>query len=70
MVRSDLKGRGLGRLMMRRLIAYAVSEGIGELWGRVLRENSMMLSLCEELGFVSTISDEPALVRVSLPLRS
>ena len=39
-------------------------------WGRVLRENSMMLSLCEELGFVSTISDEPALVRVSLPLRS
>ena len=71
LVRSDLKHRGLGRLMMQRLIAYARSEGIGELCGFVLRENVQMLALCRELGFeVDELSGEPAEVCVSLPLRA
>lgn len=69
LVRSDLKHRGLGRMMMQRLIEYARSEGIGELSGFVLRENAEMLALCRELGFeVNNLSGEPTEVLVSLPL--
>lgn len=70
LIRSDLQGHGLGRLLMARLVDYARGEGIGELFGRVLRSNSGMLSLCAELGFASAESDEPSLVRVSLSLGS
>jgi acetyltransferase len=68
MIRSDLKGHGLGRRLTLLLIDYAKREGVGELFGRVLRENTNMLSLCTELGFVYAEPDEPMTVRVSLPL--
>jgi acetyltransferase len=51
LTRSDLKRRGIGRLLMNRLIAYAGTRGIGELFGDVLAENSAMLALCRGLGF-------------------
>src|SRR5215472_14646039 len=50
-VRSDWKGRGLGYLLMTRLIAVARAWRIGELMGQVLRENERMLQMCRELGF-------------------
>ena len=34
-VRSDLKGHGIGRLVMQRLITYARQRGIGEVFGMV-----------------------------------
>jgi acetyltransferase len=68
-VRSDRQGRGLGRLLMERLLAYAGSRGTGELWGDVLAENRNMLALARELGFsVTTQPHDPAVVRVTLPL--
>ena len=71
LVRSDLKHRGLGRLLMLRLIAYARAEGIGELCGFVLRENTQMLALCRELGFeIDQLSGEPTEVCVALSLRA
>ena len=51
LVDSAIKGDGLGRLMMLRIIAYARARGIREIWGAVLRENRRMLALCDELGF-------------------
>ena len=69
LVRSDLKGRGLGTLMMRRLIEYASVEGIRSLEGLVLRENVHMLEFCRKLGFtIEADESEPALVRASLEL--
>jgi len=57
--------------MMRRMINYARNQGIKELIGDVLRENRRMLKLAEVFGFVATPAmDEPAVVRVSLPLQS
>jgi acetyltransferase len=50
-VRSDWKGRGIGYLLMTRLIDIARERGIGELIGEVLRENQPMLQMCRELGF-------------------
>ena len=45
-VRTDWKGRGLGYLLMTRLIDIARQCGIGELVGEVLRENEPMLDMC------------------------
>jgi acetyltransferase len=50
-VRSDLHRRGFGRLLMTRLIEYARSRGIVELFGDILAENHAMLALSGELGF-------------------
>ncbi len=66
-VRSDLKGRGLGTLLMQRLIAYAKARGTGELIGDILQENARMLALARELGF--TIATQASgIVRASIVL--
>jgi acetyltransferase len=51
LVRSDLKGRGLGYLLMQLIIEYARSEGLKAVEGQVLSENATMLAMCRELGF-------------------
>ena len=51
LVASDLKGQGLGRTLMLHLIKYASAEGLLELYGEVLAENSTMLAFCQRLGF-------------------
>ncbi len=50
-VRSDLKGGGLGWLLMNKLIAYARSRGTQRLVGTVLVGNQRMTDLARELGF-------------------
>jgi RimJ/RimL family protein N-acetyltransferase len=57
LVRSRLKGRGLGWLMMKHMIAYAKEKGLRSVRGQVLAENSTMLTMCAELGFHS--ADDP-----------
>jgi acetyltransferase len=56
-VRSDWHGRGVGHLLMARLIEVAQQSGIGELVGLMLHENKPMLDMCRELGF--SIAPEP-----------
>ena len=56
-VRSDLKGRGLGWALMALMLDYARAEGLRHVEGQVLRENTAMLKMCAELGF--TIADDP-----------
>jgi acetyltransferase len=56
-VRSALKGRGLGWLLMQRMIAYARALGLNDVHGQVLAENTTMLRMCAELGF--RIDDDP-----------
>jgi RimJ/RimL family protein N-acetyltransferase len=51
LVRSRLKGHGLGWLLMRRVIDYAKEKGLRRVYGDVLAENSAMLKMCAELGF-------------------
>jgi len=70
-VRSDWHGRGVGYLLLTRLIAIAAQHGIGELFGLVLRDNQPMLKMCRTLGFAS--DPEPtdaALIRVRKALCS
>jgi acetyltransferase len=51
LLRSDLKGRGLGWKMMELIIEYARREGLQEVEGEVLADNSAMLHMCGKLGF-------------------
>ena len=51
LLRSDLKGLGLGWELMRLMIEWAKVEGLREIDGQVLRENSTMLDMCRSLGF-------------------
>ena len=53
LLRSDLKGKGLGWALMQLIIEYARSEGLKEISGDVLHENHVMLDLCRSLGFKS-----------------
>jgi acetyltransferase len=50
-VRSELKGEGLGELLMRKLIRYLQERGTQHLLATVLRENQRMLDLALLLGF-------------------
>jgi acetyltransferase len=51
LLRSDLKGRGLGWALMQLIIEYAKSEGLKVISGDVLQENTVMLEMCRSLGF-------------------
>ena len=69
LVRSALKGHGLGWLMMKHMIACAKQKGLKTVHGQVLTENATMLLMCRELGFHT--ADDPAergLKVVTLPL--
>jgi len=69
LLRSDRKGLGLGWTLMQLLIDYAKAEGLQRISGQVLRENTVMLQMCRELGFdVSTDPTDPGLQVVTLPL--
>ncbi len=68
-VRSDWQGRGLGRLLLERLVEIAAARGVGELYGLVLRDNERMTGLARAMGFaVATHPADAALVRVAKPL--
>jgi len=69
LLRSDLKGKGLGWALMQLLIDYARSEGLKILSGTVLRENSTMLAMCRELGFdIASDPRDAAVAVVTLDL--
>ena len=51
LVRSEMKGHGLGYLLMQMIIEYARAEGLKAIEGQVLSENTAMLAMCRELGF-------------------
>lgn len=69
LLRSDLKGKGLGWALMQLLIDYARAEGLKSLYGQVLNENTTMLAMCRELGFsVAKDPSEPHIALVSLDL--
>ena len=66
LVRSDLKGRGLGRVLLEKLIRYCASRGTQELIGDVLAGNAPMLHLAARLGFKAEFGPEdPRTLRVT-----
>lgn len=71
LVRSDLKGQGLGWALMQLAIDYARSEGLQRLTGQVLASNIKMLQMCRALGFsVGADPDDAEICDVSLTVDS
>jgi acetyltransferase len=66
-VRSDLKRRGVGTLLLDRLTRYAGAVGVGVLTGDVLYENLAMLSLARRVGF-RFISNAGLMVAIRMDL--
>jgi acetyltransferase len=62
-VRSDLKGKGLGRLLMDKLIAYCRARGTREIVGEALPQNAPVIGLVKKLGFTVGPLDEDEGVR-------
>jgi RimJ/RimL family protein N-acetyltransferase len=71
LLRSDLKGKGLGWALMQLIIEYAKSEGLKRIVGQILQENAVMLKMCRELGFeIKTDAEDRSLCDVTLTLDS
>ncbi len=68
LLRSRLKGHGLGWLMMKHMIAYAKARGLKTVQGQVLAENATMLQMCNELGFHIADDTERGVKHLTLPL--
>ena len=64
LVRSDWKRRGLGWALMQQMIDQARRWNLNDIFGQVLAENTTMLSMCGELGFV--VTDDPSDVSIKL----
>ena len=68
-VRSDLKGTGLGHELLEKMIAYCRKRGTQTMVGQVLSENRRMLKFVESLGFKNVGHVEPDIVEVRLKLQ-
>jgi acetyltransferase len=70
-VRSDLKGKGLGWHLMQTIIDYARGRDLRSIEGQVLRGNTTMLDMCRELGFALRPDPrDPGIVAVRLDLQA
>ena len=68
-VQADMKGRGVARHLMRRLIDWARGRGLREIVGQVLADNAPMLAFVRHLGFrVKRMPEEPDVVEARLSL--
>jgi acetyl-CoA synthetase (ADP-forming)/acetyltransferase len=68
-VRSDLKGEGLGRVLFDKLTNYFRSRGTAEICGEALAENAGVQNLIRRFGGVVLPHPEAGMVRLQLPLR-
>lgn len=68
-VQADMKGRGLASYLMDRLIAWGRAQGLTEIVGQILADNTPMLSFVRHLGFtVHRMADDPEVMEARLPL--
>ena len=67
-VRSELKGKGLGRLLLRSMIDYSRARGTCELRGETLAANLRMQQLARSLGFTLKTGADAGTVDLLLAL--
>lgn len=68
-VAGPQQGRGLGRLLLSKLIAYLRSRGTGEVVGECLAENVRLETLARHMGFSISPSTEDGIVLLRLALK-
>lgn len=68
-VQPDMKGKGIARHLMHRLIDWGRARGLGEIVGQVLADNAPMLAFVRRMGFhLQRVPDEPDVVEARLVL--
>ena len=68
-VEGAMKGQGVGRRLMQRLIDWGRAQGLREIEGQVLAENAPMLAFMRRLGFnLHRSVDDPEIVDATLVL--
>ncbi|MEZ9436864.1 bifunctional acetate--CoA ligase family protein/GNAT family N-acetyltransferase [Vibrio atlanticus] len=68
LIRSDLKGVGLGRILMTKVIDYCRTKQTKQMSGMTMPTNRGMLTLAQKLGFELDISFEDGTADMVLPL--
>lgn len=70
LVRSDLKGLGLGRQLLEKMIAYARAHGLHRLMGITMPNNRGMITLAQRLDFDIDVQLKDGIVNLILPLHA
>ncbi len=68
LVRSDLKGFGLGRILMDSIIQYCRTKGLKKMTGMTMPSNSGMITLAQKVGFHIDVQLEDGVVEMMLTL--
>lgn len=69
-VRSDIKGKGLGSILMKKLVDYCRQRGIREIVGETLNYNRGLLTLVRKFGFKTSLSPEEDTTLLKLDLKA
>lgn len=69
LVRSDLKGVGLGSILMDKIIRYCKQRGLSQISGMTMPSNRGMIMLAQKVGFNIDIQMEDGIVEMLLPLK-
>ncbi|WP_377704234.1 bifunctional acetate--CoA ligase family protein/GNAT family N-acetyltransferase [Pseudoduganella sp. UC29_71] len=69
LVRSDLKGMGLGAILFQKLIDYFRSRGTAAIVGEALSENGGVQQLVRRFGGTVSASPEPGMANLNLKLQ-
>jgi acetyltransferase len=68
-IRSDMKGQGLGRMLMEKILAYhRKDKKVRRVHGTILAENKPMQELAKKLGFVIKDGPDPDIVLAEIIL--
>ncbi|MGC9423403.1 bifunctional acetate--CoA ligase family protein/GNAT family N-acetyltransferase [Vibrio sp.] len=70
LIRSDLKGKGLGTVLMKKIIDYCKGKKTLQLSGMTMPSNRGMLTLAQKMGFSIDIHFEDGEANMILPLSS
>ncbi|MDO6409581.1 bifunctional acetate--CoA ligase family protein/GNAT family N-acetyltransferase [Pantoea phytobeneficialis] len=68
LVRSDLKGLGMGRRLLEKMIRYTRDHGLQQLNGITMPHNTGMITLARKLNFRVSIQLDDGIVSLNLPL--
>ncbi|PKH21932.1 protein acetyltransferase [Enterobacterales bacterium CwR94] len=68
LVRSDLKGLGMGRRLLEKMIAYTREHGLEQLNGITMPHNRGMVTLARKLGFHVDVQLDEGIVSLALTL--
>ena len=69
-IASDWQGRGLGRLLLRKLLAYLKARGTAEVVGEAFLENTRMAALARHAGFEVSPGHAPDMLTFRLQLNA